>query len=128
MATVSLRARSSAREMERYMRIGACEVLECGKVERRKVNRDQLSDLVEGRGFGFGVGLVRLVESLGTQGGALFTNHFLKVVVVVAGFFEGASFLVFGDFAFEEVLLFFEVDGFGEPGEGIVGVATAEGF
>jgi len=29
--------------------------------------------------------------------------------------------LVFGDFAFEEVLLFFEVDGFGEPGEGVGG-------
>ena len=32
---------------------------------------------------------------------------------------EGGGFLVFGDFAFEEVLFLFEVHGLGEPGEGV---------
>ncbi len=41
----------------------------------------------------------------------------LELVVVDGG--EGGGFLVFCDAAFEEVLLFFDVHHFGEPGKGI---------
>ena len=34
--------------------------------------------------------------------------------------------MVFGDFTFEEILLLLEVDGFGKPWEGVLGVTAGE--
>lgn len=57
-----------------------------------------------------------------------FQVHILEVIVRITGFFERAGFLVFGDFTFEEVLLFFEIDGFGEPWERVLDVSSVEGL
>ena len=58
----------------------------------------------------------------------LFKGHILEVIVRITGVFERAGFLIFGDFALKEILLFFEVDGFGEPWERVLDISAIEGL